>query len=60
MRRNFDLGDEEVTFFSQGTLPCMTNEGKIMLETGSHVAEAPDGNGGIYRALHLSGSVARM
>ena len=58
--RYFGLGEDQVTFFSQGTLPCLTTEGKIMLESSSHVAEAPDGNGGIYRALHVSGSVEKM
>jgi UDP-N-acetylglucosamine/UDP-N-acetylgalactosamine diphosphorylase len=58
---NFGLPAEDVRFFCQGTLPCMTLPGgRIMLESGGRVAEAPDGNGGIYRALHLSGCVADM
>jgi UDP-N-acetylglucosamine/UDP-N-acetylgalactosamine diphosphorylase len=57
---NFGLPSSDVMFFSQGTLPCLTPVGKIMLETGWRVAEAPDGNGGIYRALHLSGVIADM
>lgn len=46
--------------FPQGTLPCMTREGKIILETGSKVAMAPDGNGGIYPALQRKGALADM
>lgn len=34
-----------------GVLPCLTNEGKIMLDSPSRVAVAPDGNGGIYAGL---------
>jgi len=56
----FGLPEADVRFFCQGTLPCLTNEGKIVLESAGAVADAPDGNGGIYRALHLSGCVADM
>jgi UDP-N-acetylglucosamine/UDP-N-acetylgalactosamine diphosphorylase len=47
----YGLNPADVVFFSQGTLPCYTYEGKIIMENGYTVSSAPDGNGGIYHAL---------
>jgi UDP-N-acetylglucosamine/UDP-N-acetylgalactosamine diphosphorylase len=56
----FGLPRDDVFFFEQGMLPCLTDDGKIIMETESKVAMAPDGNGGVYTSLHNSGMLAEM
>lgn len=60
MKNFFGLPKDDVCFFRQGMLPCLTNDGKIIMETASKVAMAPDGNGGIYPSLHDTGMLADM
>jgi len=56
----FGLAKEDVFFFEQGTLPCFTPDGKVIMENKFTVSQAPDGNGGIYRSLVESGAFEDM
>lgn len=50
----------QVLFFSQGALPALTEDGRIIREAPARLAMAPDGNGGVYMALRASGALADM
>jgi len=56
----FGLSRREVLFFQQGTMPCLTPDGKIILESAGCVARNPDGNGGFYPALQKSGVLGQL
>jgi len=56
----FGYPSEDVVFFEQGVEPSYTFEGKIIIESASSLSLAPDGNGGIYRALLYSGCIEDM
>jgi UDP-N-acetylglucosamine/UDP-N-acetylgalactosamine diphosphorylase len=48
----FGLQSSNIKFFEQFMLPCLTKEGKVILDDKSKLSKAPDGNGGLYKALY--------
>ena len=46
--------------FQQGTLPCFAFSGKMLMQSKHQLARAPDGNGGLYRALNQDGILDHM
>uniref|UniRef100_A0A182MK00 UDP-N-acetylglucosamine diphosphorylase n=1 Tax=Anopheles culicifacies TaxID=139723 RepID=A0A182MK00_9DIPT len=51
----FGLPSDQIRLFRQRSVPCVDFEGRILLDEKWKVATAPDGNGGIYRALKDEG-----
>ncbi len=56
----FGLPKEDVFFFKQGMWPALTPQGKIILDTPSHIFMSPDGHGGTLSALEASGALNDM
>jgi len=56
----FGSRKDKIIFFEQRMIPCFDFEGKIILETPTKIARAPDGNGGLYWALKNEGILEHM
>ncbi|KAF9185096.1 UDP-N-acetylglucosamine pyrophosphorylase [Haplosporangium sp. Z 767] len=51
----FGLSIDNIIIFEQGLVPCFDTQGKFMLSQKNMIATSPNGNGGLYWALHSEG-----
>lgn len=56
----FGLGSDSIHFFTQGMVPSVDMDGKILLAAPDRVAMNPDGHGGTLLALRYSGALADL
>eukprot|EP01062_Namystynia_karyoxenos_P009692 TRINITY_DN13426_c0_g1_i2.p1 TRINITY_DN13426_c0_g1~~TRINITY_DN13426_c0_g1_i2.p1 ORF type:complete len:488 (+),score=166.61 TRINITY_DN13426_c0_g1_i2:84-1547(+) len=56
----FGLRSDQVFFFQQGVMPCLGEDGRMLLESEGRIATSPDGNAGIYPALRRSGVLDKL
>ena len=56
----FGLDPEQIRVFSQGNFPCLSESGDILLQDCSTIAQSPDGNGGLFKALEKEGVITNM
>ena len=59
-RNWFGMDPDKVQCFTQGRMPAVDFDGKIMLESPGAIAMSPDGHGGSMRALVRSGAIDKM
>ena len=56
----FGLAEGNVTFFTQGMMPAVGLDGKVLLADKGHLAMSPNGHGGVLAALVDSGALEAM
>ena len=56
----FGLSRDRVHFFTQGLMPAVDPDGKILMADRDQIALSLDGHGGALRALVRSGSIRQM
>ena len=54
----FGYSRENIRFFEQGTICALDPNGKAIVDGNNRLALVPDGNGGCFRALSQSGTLA--
>jgi len=57
---NFGLDAAHLRFFSQGTMPALDQDGRLVLDAPHRLFRSPDGHGGSLRALATSGALEDM
>ncbi|MGV8162062.1 MAG: UTP--glucose-1-phosphate uridylyltransferase [Candidatus Nanoarchaeia archaeon] len=56
----FNLEKDQIHFFTQESLPAISEHGKIMMKSKHEIFFSPNGTGGIYNALKNSGMLDLM
>lgn len=56
----FGMRSDDVFFFTQGVMPAMDADGRILLADKDAISLAPSGNGDCFAALQRSGALADM
>jgi UDP-N-acetylglucosamine/UDP-N-acetylgalactosamine diphosphorylase len=56
----FGLDPGQVFFLVQGMLPAIDRQGKLLLSSPTSLSMSPDGHGGCFRALSMSGALDDM
>ena len=54
----FGMNKDDLRFFEQGTICALNPNGKAVVDENNRLALVPDGNGGCFRALSQSGTLA--
>ncbi|HCR37669.1 MAG TPA: 2-alkenal reductase [Opitutae bacterium] len=57
---NFGLAANRIHFFTQGEMPAVSFDDKILMESPGKIAMSPDGHGGVFRALAQSKALSWM
>lgn len=59
-KNHFGLDPAKIIFFEQQAIPCYDFNGKVLLDQKHKLSRSPDGNGGLYEALHTKSIINHM